>query len=64
MNHEVSGCKDCPMCHEDAAEYFCHHPEREKLDESSYIEYREHNYVLQTPDWCPLNKEPLTIIKQ
>lgn len=65
MNHEVTGCLDC--CLYDSDWSVCNHPSIEKNnkvemegsgEDLSYIE------VPVTPLWCPLNKEPITIIKK
>lgn len=65
MEHLVTGCGDCCLCQEGATEYFCLHPNGEgKIDydssgyDLSYIEFPI------TPNWCPLNEEPITIKKE
>lgn len=64
--HIVTGCRDCPFCQEEAAEYFCLHPSDGDVfievddsgDDLSYIEFPV------TPHNCPLNQSPITIIKK
>ncbi len=58
MNVKVTGCKDCPMLNEDNGET-CKHPE----SKGAYITIFDKFFNIITPDWCPLNKEPITIEK-
>ena len=67
----VTNCEDCPMFYDgrksnDYDSLVCNHPESEYKpanpieidcsgDEMSYIEW------VVTPDWCPLEKESITI---
>ncbi len=59
MTQDVTGCKNCPMM----ASHFdgwggahCNHPETEG-DDLDEVTMKEN----ETPDWCPLKKEPITI---
>jgi len=74
MNVKVTGCEGCPMLNrewEDVSgyKYTCNHPnapsEDIETDSSGSGEEVDLSYVewLVTPDWCPLNKEPITIEK-
>jgi hypothetical protein len=74
MTIKIAGCQDCPLF--DDHFQICNHPvidnwidkpyrhnsNKIEMDSSgqdlSYVEFPI------TPDWCPLNKQPLTIIKQ
>lgn len=63
MEHTVTGCIDCPMLNsvfdEWGATYHCNY--NMLLPEENEFEIKDENI---TPDWCPLNKEPITIIKK
>ena len=60
MNVKVTGCMNCMMYHEQDGWFNCSHPnEKENL---VLIEY-DNNFNPITPEWCPLNKEPITIEK-
>lgn len=66
MEQIVTGCKDCPMFNLEYDDRFgastsCNHPNHESLTVED-IDLTEKNIPI-TPDWCPLNKEPITIIK-
>ena len=59
MNVKVTGCKDCPLnnrYNDGCGTSECNHPNSEGCDTSN-VEDGE------MPDWCPLNKEPITIEK-
>ena len=60
MNVKVTGCKDCLMWDNDY-EYgdICSHP-KSPIDNELAYEWINDN---KSPDWCPLNKEPITIEK-
>ncbi len=65
MEHLVKGCEDCPLNSNDR-EYgdACMHPSvKEGNNGKALPEDAENGYVTITPDWCPLNSEPITIIK-
>jgi len=78
MEHRIFGCQQCPM-YDDMFEHKgfgnCNHP---NIDNQITEPYPHNSNVIEmdssgedlsfvqwpeTPDWCPLNKEPLTIIK-
>jgi len=76
MEQIVTGCEDCPMFEQQEV-MICNHPKAPNqiptplnptleiepigMDDSGYdLSYIE--WVV-TPDWCPLNKEPITITK-
>lgn len=64
MEQIVTGCKDCPF--HIITEYydaFCHHPESGKGG-GVHMGKSLGDYENKTPDWCPLNKEPITITKK
>lgn len=72
MEYIVTGCKDCPFFndgHDYEYRVICQHPYskacRIVVDEK--MEWgipQEERFMPITPDWCPLNKESITIIKQ
>jgi len=66
MEHKVTGCIDCPFNSNDR-EYgdACQHPEVYEGETRYRVlpEDPENDYQTITPDWCPLDKEPITIIK-
>ncbi len=61
MEQIVVGCVDCSLCYNDEGQYFCNHPNNKEpyfcLDETD-------DKIPITPDDCPLNSEPITIIKK
>jgi hypothetical protein len=64
MELQVTGCIDCPFCFEpdlsDGKLYRC----RIVKDSNANIP-PDQNYHPDTPQWCPLKLEPITItIKQ
>ena len=62
--HHVSGCKNCPLCdfkYEEGVS--CNHPNSPIEDDIKY-EYYDVIHGSNSPDWCPLNKESITISKQ
>ena len=63
MEHKVTGCKDCPMCNSQSDgwdnEYICNY--NLSLPEENDFEIKDKEV---TPDWCPLNKQPITIVKE
>lgn len=62
MEHEVSGCIDCPLCKIDfGLNYYCAHPENE---EYAFVIELDKDEELITPNNCPLNKYPLMIKKK
>lgn len=54
MEHIVTGCRDCPFEYDGIV---CCHP----YTEEDTIILKEGEL---SPDWCPLIKEPITIIKK
>jgi hypothetical protein len=50
---EITGCKDCPMCHyyreQGYSSYECVHPKSTKKGYEAAI-----NNNKDTPDWCPV----------
>ena len=62
MNVKVTGCSDCPFCKwdDDYESDKCIHPER-KEEVINFIGFEFSKG--DTPNWCPLNKEPITIEK-
>ena len=74
MEHNVTGCRDCPF-YNDGQDYefahYCNHPKSpqevnrfysEPKIEIVYEKVGEYNkQVPVTPDFCPLKKEPITI---
>jgi hypothetical protein len=71
MNHEVTGCRDCILCHEEAAEYYCTHPLGINESGENGLEVNrtadpdsDDYYEPITPVGCPLNKESITITKK
>lgn len=63
MEYTVSGCKDCVFCiYSDKGGNRCIHPSIE--DSHNDIIDNDSDYCLITPDWCPLEKESITIIKK
>lgn len=75
MEHNVIGCIDCPMFYMDnneryGIETYCNHPHHKTITiEDIHTEIDKTNNIVAgervpiTPNWCPLNKEPITIIK-
>ena len=61
MEKKVSGCADCPMCNTESdgwdTTYICNY--KLSLDGDNDFEIPDKE---TTPDWCPLKKEPITII--
>ncbi len=75
MEQKVTGCEDCPMFEQQEV-MICNHPKAPRqiptplnpilevepitMDDSG----EEFTYVewVVTPNWCPLKKEPLTLI--
>ncbi len=68
MEHIVSGCKDCCFYFlEDSNDSlvvynYCLHPNHKTITVQD-IDLDENNEPI-TPDFCPLNSEPITIIKK
>jgi hypothetical protein len=61
MNVKVTGCKDCPMFFNHLDGWFsCTHPNE---DDGEFLLIESKDFVPITPNWCPLNKEPITIEK-
>lgn len=59
MNVKVIGCEDCPMnnrYYDGWGTCECNHPNSDGQDISNVKDG-------EMPDWCPLNKEPITIEK-
>lgn len=68
MEHIVTGCKDCPMFFYNVDDRYgdetdCLHPNAIQQILVQNIDLDKQNNPI-TPDWCPLNKEPITIIKK
>ncbi len=72
MEQIVSGCKDCCFYHDgERYEYahYCKHPNspqsrtRFNSEPEIKLEYENGMEVPITPDFCPLNSEPITIKK-
>lgn len=67
MEYKITGCLDCPLNSKDV-EYgdACRHPSVRDENGMDRVLPKDANnrYETITPDWCPLNKEPITIIKQ
>lgn len=62
MNTEVIKCSDCPLGYWGTSGFECQHPEYVDLES---FEYHDFHMTGQTPLFCPLKKEPLTLsIKQ
>lgn len=62
MNVKVTGCKDCPFMHvTENKNVVCIHPVSN--GEGIKYVYSQKEYGFGLPDWCPLNKEPITIEK-
>lgn len=61
MEQIVTGCKDCPFGSYGFDEFFCHHP---SVEDSGAHPIKKHDEDKYTPRWCPLKKEPITIIKK
>lgn len=61
MEHQVTGCIDCPFNSNDR-EYgdCCLHPSVAP-DEHGAALPEDENYKTITPKWCPLAIEPITI---
>lgn len=61
MNLKVTGCYDCVFCKWDLSyiEYECIHPDKKELIDFVTADVLNNS----CPDWCPLNKEPITIEK-
>ena len=59
---KVNGCSDCPFCY---SNYSCEHPsnydERGQINEGDISTFAAKQN--KCPKWCPLDKEPITIIK-
>jgi len=62
MTIKVTGCSDCCLLANEGSGYYCNHPNMEDNDEQNHI--KTENFIPLTPDWCPLNKEPITIEKE
>jgi hypothetical protein len=68
MEHVVTGCKDCPLYqsnHDDryGRETKCNHPAAPEQPLVENIDVDAMGNPI-TPDFCPLNSEPLTILKK
>lgn len=63
MIQEIIGCKDCPLFIDEYTA--CGHPEH-SVDGSGNGECSAafYNDLVLSPNWCPLNKESITIIKK
>lgn len=66
METTVTGCKDCPLVAEIGSGHYCQHPihkDTNGLYSFIHQDYESEDNVLVTPEWCPLNSEPITISK-
>jgi hypothetical protein len=62
MEKLITGCEDCPLCCFDVDfGFYCSHPEFE--DKIMVIE-RDSEEGLITPDFCPLDENPLMLKKK
>lgn len=63
MEHKVTGCDDCPfLTYEDMiVNDSCNHPLKPN---GNIVEVVRQQWTHVTPEWCPLNKEQITIIKE
>lgn len=59
----VTSCQNCPLCHELdlASGYICKGVKQKK---PKYIDIHPTKHTAVTPDWCPLNGNPMTIQKK
>jgi hypothetical protein len=65
--YKVTGCNDCPVCSQEYNEWstgddvvvYC------MLENAHIKSYHSHldDGDINTPDWCPLNKQVITIKK-
>lgn len=68
MEQIVTGCSDCSFeynCSDGWSNSECRHPkgdfrELTYLKDGATYEYKDG----ESPDWCPLNSEPITLIKK
>ncbi len=68
MEVKVTGCGDCPMfkcSHDDRYGWStdCGHPSFEERGVIEEIDIDKYGNPI-TPENCPLNKEPITIVKE
>lgn len=65
LQKEVTGCTDCPFLNDGAGlEYkpYCQHPNGNSDNITWQVGEKERwRTTFNTPDWCPLKKEPITI---
>ena len=70
MEHIVTGCSDCPFEYnrlDGFSDSECRHPKIHSKELTELIDGVTHTFEEdgESPDWCPIKKEPITIsIKQ